>query len=89
MDDKHRVALALRHADELDNMADSVNDPPEPESLRNIAHSLRKFATFVLDRDAGPSNDLRAENTKLEGINDQLREEITRLTQQLRGVKNG
>lgn len=50
----------------------AVADVLELEGKAELGHRIRKFVQLVVDRDAGPTDLVKAENT-------QLRERITRL----------
>ena len=64
MDDQRRIDQLVLHAANLRKLKFSVK-PEEMSVLNEAAHDIEKFAKLVIDRDAGPSNDVRAENTKL------------------------
>lgn len=69
MKEADRIEALTAHADYLLGLPQTLTET-ERGQLKNIAHALKKFQQFVLDRDAGPSSDVKSENTKLQATID-------------------
>lgn len=62
--DETRIAQLQSHADYVDGLAAKATGE-EKGKLVQMAHDLRKFAALVLDRDAGPTLEVKALCNKL------------------------
>lgn len=60
--DETRIAQLQSHADFIDGLKATGE---EKGKLMQIAHDLRKFANLVLERDAGPTLEVKSENNRL------------------------
>lgn len=66
MDDQDRISQMEAYAESLVKLPDTLG-PAERTHLTAVAHAMKKFAKIVLDRDAGPTDTVKVENTALEG----------------------
>lgn len=62
--DETRIAQLQSHADYVDGLATKATGE-EKGKLVQMAHDLRKFAKLVLERDAGPTLEVKSECNRL------------------------